>query len=143
MKLVRRILITVVLTFGVILVVVNWIAPVALSFYAAQKVPAVARVVPMDLKDPSVSQAPGMKLSYLGYEFEVPWSDLDESKTTLYPKDRPEKTRVVLAVRSGLQLMATAVPAREFAHEFATDFKLPAPKFEAVFGPGTATSDYT
>jgi hypothetical protein len=142
MRLVRRILITVVLTFAVILVVVNWIAPVALSFYAAKKVPSVARVVPTELKDLSVSQAPGMKLSYLGYEFEVPWSDLDESNTTLYPKDKPEKTRVVLAFRSGLQLVVTAVPPREWAHYFATDWKLSPQQVEAFMGHEAAMSDY-
>jgi len=143
MRLLRRILTTIVVTLGVIFVAVSWIGPVALSFYAARKVPPVAKVVPVDLKDHSVSRAPGTTLSYFGYEFEVPWSDLDESKTILYPKDKPEKTRVVLTFRSGLRLMLTAVPAREFAGEFATDFKLPAQKFEAVFGRGTATSDYT
>jgi hypothetical protein len=143
MRLLRRILTTIVVTLGLIFVAVNWIGPVALSFYAAKKVLPVANVVPADLKDHSVSQAPGMVLSYFGYEFEVPWSDLDESKTTLYPKDKPEKTRVVLTFRSGLRLMMTAVPAREFADEFATDFKMPAQKLEAVFGRGAATSDYT
>jgi hypothetical protein len=66
-RLFRRILITVVATFAFILLGVKWIAPVALSFYAAQKVPPVARVVPTDLKDNSISQAPGLKLSYVGY----------------------------------------------------------------------------
>jgi len=140
---VRRILTTIVVTLSLIFVAVYWIGPVALTFYAAKKVPPVANVVPVDLKDHSVSQAPGMVLSYFGYEFEVPWTDLDESKTTLYPKDKPEKTRVVLTFHSGLRLIVTAVPAREFADEFATDFKMSAQKLEAVFGHGAATSDYT
>jgi hypothetical protein len=38
---------------------------------------------PVALKDLSVSTAPGKKLSYFGYEFEVPWNDLDEQKTKL------------------------------------------------------------
>ena len=142
MRLVRRILVTVAIVFAVILASACWIAPVALSFYAAKKAPAIARVMPTDLKDQTTSQGPGTKLSYFGYDFEVPWNDLDEAKTTLYPKDKPEKTRVVLGFRSGLRLIVTAVPAREFANEFAADFKMPAQKFEAVFGQGTATSDY-
>ena len=44
-------------------------APVALSFYAAKEAPGVKRVVPTELKDNSVSGAPGQKLSYFGYEF--------------------------------------------------------------------------
>jgi len=144
MRLARRILPTIVVTLVVIFVAVRWIGPVALSFYEARKVPAVARIVPTALKDPSISQAPGMKLSYVGYEFKVPWSDLDEAKIALSPKDKPEKTRAVLAFRSGLRLMVTAVPPREFAGEFAgEDFKMSPAQMEAVFGRGAATSDYT
>jgi hypothetical protein len=121
----------------------NCAAPVALSFYAARAVPSIAGVVPTDLTDHSVSQAPGVRLSYIGYDFEIPWNDLDESKTEQYPKDKPNKTRVVLTFRSGLRLMVTAVPPREFAGEFATDFKMSPQQFEVVFGQGAATSDYT
>jgi hypothetical protein len=143
MRLFRRILATTVITVAVILAGLYRIAPIAISFYTARKALPVARIVPTELKDHSVSQAPGTRLSYLGYEFEVPWSDLDEAKTALYPRDKPEKTRVVLAFRSGLRLMVTAVAAREFAQLWATDFKMPPQNFEAVFGRGTATSDYT
>jgi len=37
--------------------------------------------VPMELSDQSISDLPGRKLSYFGYEFEVPWNDLNEEKT--------------------------------------------------------------
>jgi hypothetical protein len=142
MKLVRRILTTVVLTLGVIFVAVYWIGPVALSFYAAKEALPAARVVPTDLKDLSVSQAPGMKLSYLGYEFEVPWSDLDESKTQLYPKDNPDKKMAFLFFRSGLRLVVKAVPPREWAHYFATDWKLSPQQVDAFMGHEAAKSDY-
>jgi len=95
LRVLRRILITVVVTLTVIFVGVSWIAPVVLSFYAARKAPPVARVVPTDLKDQSVSEAPGKKLSYFGYEFQIPWSDLDEAQTKLYPKDKADKTRSI------------------------------------------------
>ena len=76
MRLLRRVVLTVVITLTVIFVSVEWISPVALSYYAARNVLPAARV-PTDLKDKSVSDAPGEKLSYVGYEFEVPWNDLD------------------------------------------------------------------
>jgi hypothetical protein len=142
MKLLRRILTTIIVTLVVIFACIYWIAPIALSFYAARIALPVARIVPTELKDHSVSQAPGTKLSYLGYEFEVPWSDLDEAKTALYPKEKPEKTRGVLAFRSGLRLMLTAVPPREFTQLWATDFKTPPRGVEILFGPGSSTSDY-
>ena len=133
LSILRRILVTLVISCGVILAGAFWIAPMALSFYAAKTVPATARVTPVDLRDHSVSQAPGLRLSYVGYDFEVPWSDLDEAKTIFYPKHKREKTEVVLAFRSGLRLMVTAVPAQEFNHEFAADLTMPSQ---------TPTSDY-
>ena len=145
MRLARRILITVLCTIAAIFVTVRFVAPIALSFYAARKVPAVARVVPTDLQDHSISQAPGLQLSYAGYEFEIPWDDLDKSKTQLYPKDKPAKTRAVLAFRSGLRLMITAVPPREMADSFTKGdlgFKIPPQALEVVFGHGASTSDY-
>ncbi len=145
MKLLRRILIgavRVVLMLAIVLAGIYFVAPVALSFYAAKKAPDIVRVVPTELKDHSVSQAPATKLSYLGHDFELPWTDLDDSKTVLYPKEKPEKTRVVLTFRSGLRVMVTSIRPREYADEFATDYKMSTRTFEAVFGPGTATSDY-
>ena len=112
MKLARRVLISIAVTLVGLFVGVTWIAPCALSFYAAAKAPMVTRVVPTELKDASVSQARGQKLSYFGYEFEVPWGDLDAALTQLYPKDKPHQNRAVLNFRSGLSLMVTALPPR-------------------------------
>jgi hypothetical protein len=138
-RLLRRILLTVIITFTVIFVGVQWIAPIALSFYAARMAPPIAKVVPTDLKDKSVSEARGTKLVYFGYEFEVPWSDLDETQTQLYPKDKPEKTRADLRFRSGLRVLVTASPPRSWATELATDFKVSPRRVESSFGK----SDYS
>ena len=143
MRLLRRILITVVVTLAVVFVGVNWIVPVALSFYAAKKAPPVARVVPTDLKDQSVSGAPGSKLSYFGYEFEIPWSDLDETQTKFYPANKPEKTKVDLRFRSGLRLLISAIPPRVWAKELARDSNISPEAIEAVFGHETMKSDYS
>jgi hypothetical protein len=91
MKLARRILVTAAVTLAVIFVGVQWALPVALSFDAARSFRPITRIVPTDLKDRSVSQTPGKTLSYFGYEFEVPWSDLDENQTRLYPEDKRQK----------------------------------------------------
>jgi hypothetical protein len=138
-KLLRRILLTVFITLAVIFVGVQWIAPIALSFYAARKALPVARVVPADLQDKSVSETPGRTLSYFGYEFDVPWSDLDETQTKLYPKDKPDKTRVDLHFRSGLRVWVTAIPPRSWATELSTDFNVPPQRVESSFGK----SDYS
>ena len=142
MKLARRILITIACTIAAIFLVVRFIVPIALSFYTVRKAPAVAKVVPADLKDLSVSQAPAASLSYVGYDFEVPWTDLDDSKTKLYPESKPEKTMAVLSFRSGLRLMVMAGPPRSFADQFVKDMKMSPQAFDAVFGHDAAASDY-
>jgi hypothetical protein len=140
MRLLRRILITVVSTLGVIALGVYWVGPVALSFYAARKAPNVARVVPTNLGDLSVSHVTGKKLSYFGYEFEVPWIDLDETQTKLSPKENP--CRAVLVFQSGLRLMVTAVPPREWARNLSEEMKVPPQNLETAFGEETMKSDY-
>jgi hypothetical protein len=142
-RLLRRILITVVVTLAVVFVGVGWVAPVALSFYLVRKAPAVARIVPTDLKDNSVSQGPGTKLSYFGYEFEVPWSDLDEAQTKLYPADKPEKTRVDLHFRSGLRLWVTALPAHEWINDPDGDIRGAVIAVASAFGREAVRSDYS
>ena len=143
MRLLRRILITVVITLAVVFVGIYWIAPVALSFYAVKKVPPVARIVPTELNDKSVSEAPGTKLSYLGYEFEVPWSDLDETQTKLYPKDKPEKFIADLHFHSGLRLVVSAGPPRMWANDTADVGKGAVLAVASAFGQEAIRSDYS
>jgi hypothetical protein len=142
-KLLRPVLLTVFITLIVIFVSVQWIGPVALSFYAARKAPPVARIVPTDLKDKSVSNVPGKKLSYFGYEFEVPWSDLDETQTKLYPIKSSEKNGVALYFRSGLQLSMKAIPPREWAKVLPEAFTGSPQATESLFGHETMKSDYS
>ncbi len=50
----------------------------------------------------------------------MPWNDLDDAQTKLYPHDKP--TRVILTFRSGLRLMVTSVPEGEWVRGFSSDF---------------------
>jgi hypothetical protein len=147
MKLARRILVTAICTLVVIALGVRFIAPIAASFYVAREAPVVARIAPTELQDKSISQAPVTRLSYVGYEFEVPWNDLDESKTQLYPKDKPAKTKAFLAFGSGLHLSVCAIPPREMAEGFTSGSlglgKIPVQGIDLLFGDGAAASDYT
>lgn len=133
-----RILVAVGIVLAAVFVSVQWVAPIALSFYAAKKAPPVAKIVPIDLKDKSVSKTPGEKLSYFGYDFELPWSDLDETQTKLYPKDNPKKSRVDLRFHSGLRLLVTVVPAREWINGLTEEMKVSPQRIESTFG----SSDY-
>ena len=140
MRLLRRILITVIVTLAIVFVSVEWIAPVALSYYGAMKAPAVARIVPADLQDQTVSRAPGLLLLYFGHEFEVPWNDLDQTQTKLYPSGKPN--RVVLSFRSGLRMIVTAVPAREWVNGLPAQLKVSPQGLESTFGHEAMQSDY-
>jgi hypothetical protein len=142
LKLLGRILIAGIATLALVFVSLTWIAPVALSFYAAKKAPPITRVVPQPLTDKSVSQAPGTKLSYFGYDFEVPWTDLEDNLTELSPDGKAEKCRADLHFRSGLRMGVTAVPSREWSRGVAEEMKVSPEAIEAVFGPGTSRSDY-
>jgi hypothetical protein len=144
-RLLRRILVTIVVTLAVLYACLYYAAPIALSFYSARKAPPIIRIVPTDLEDLTISQSAGTRLSYVGYAFEVPWTDLDESKTKLFPEDKPEKTRVVLSFHSGLVLAVKALPAHEFASGFTTGdigIKVSPVAFEAAFGHEAILSDY-
>jgi hypothetical protein len=101
----------------------RWIVPAAFSYYEAHQALAITRVVPTELSDSSVSQAPGKTLSFFGYDFEIPWPDLDESQTKLYPTDKP-KCRADLRFRSGLRMIVTAVRARELVDALAEQAKI-------------------
>jgi hypothetical protein len=138
----RRILITAVIALAVLLAAVA-IAPVVLSYHAANTALPITRVVPTDLKDWSISEASGSKLSYFGYEFEIPWSDLDEIQTKLYPNDKPNKCKVDLHFRSGLRLILTAVPPREWVNGLAGGFKVSPQSMESSFGQDAMKSDYS
>src|SRR5262249_16157560 len=81
-------------------------------FHSAQKLPAITRVLPTELGDHAVSEAFGEKLSYLGYECEVPWSDLDTSQTVTYPYSQ-KKSRVDLRFRSGSRELMPVLPPYE------------------------------
>lgn len=143
MKIARRILITLAVTLTVASIAIYWVAPVALSLYSSNKALPITRVVPTDLKDRSVSQATGARLSYLGYEFDVPWNDLEDSKIELYPKDSPDKRLAKLYFRSGLRLIIIAGPPHSMADELTkVDIKMSPEAFAAVFGQQAANSDY-
>jgi hypothetical protein len=59
--------------------------------------------IPVELTDLSISQADGKKLSYCGYEFEVPWQDIDEAKTRI-----DSGNKAIVTFRSGNVLLPAA-----------------------------------
>jgi hypothetical protein len=132
LKLLWRILLIVFATLVVVFVGVRWLAPAALSYYEAYQALALTHIVPTELRDNSVSQAPGKKVSISGYEFEVPWTDMDEGQTKLYPKAAD------LRFRSGLRVVVTAISPREWVDGLAEQMKVSPERIQAAFGQ----SDY-
>jgi hypothetical protein len=142
LKFLRNLLIGAIAISAFAFAALNWILPVAMAFYAQKRAPQITQVVPQPLKDSSIGTAPGRKLSYLEYEFEVPWTDLDDSATQLLPKSASAPNRVDLHFRSGLRLIVTAVPPREWATNLARETKSSPEQIEAFFGRDTVNSDY-
>ena len=106
MRQLRRILVLIAVMIAVIVLTTQWILPVYLSIETANKPPTRSRLVPRELLDHSVASGPVTKLSYFGYEFEIPWNDIDEAKTKSY------RDMVVLTFHSGLKLMVGTSPPK-------------------------------
>ena len=130
---VRRIAFALAIMLGIVFFVTQWVSPVVLSVKAARKPPTRAWLIPRDLRDVSISPAPGTKLSYFGYEFEVPWTDLDETKTKTYPDG------ALLTFHSGLKLMIGASPSKLLLNGLYGKSKITEAEVEQTLG---VHSDY-
>ncbi len=135
MRQLRRIVVIVVITLGTIFIGAEWVAPVVMSFDTVRKPPRDARLVPVDLPDLSISRSPGRKLSYFGYEFEIPWNDLDETKTKSGPM-------VVLSFHSGLGMMVGASQAKLWVNGLSSNWHVSQASLQSAFGADTMRSDY-
>ena len=134
MRRLRRIVVIVAVTLATIFVGAEWVAPVVMSIETARKPPRDARLVPVELQDLTISQAPGRKLSYFGYAFEIPWNDLDETKTKLGPM-------VVLGFHSGLGMMVGASPAKLSVNGLSSSWHVSQARLQSAFGAETMHSD--
>jgi hypothetical protein len=102
--------------------------------YESQKVPDIAKT-PIPPTDLSISTAPHKKVTYFGYEFELPWDDVDESK------DKTTGQIHVAAFRSGNAFWFSAFPPKDFVNEVMKSFKLSPQAFRQIYGD-SALSDY-
>lgn len=101
--------------------------------WMARKTPVV-KLTPRSLSDLSVATGAGTKLSYFGYEFEVPWNDLDKAKT------KAGVNAVVLSFRSGQQVRLTSLPPREFVKGILEHAN--GQSFRQIYGDQALQSDY-
>lgn len=91
----------------------------------------------LDLPDKTISTAPGKALSYLGYSFEVPWSDVDATNVKI------RGNTAVIPFHSGITMVFMTNPSREILDTL----EKPSPeimhkRFCAVYGVEACDSDY-
>ena len=105
------------------------------ALYTSKQVPIV-RKVPVHLRDSALTQTPGRKVAFCGYDFDVPWSDLNDSKTKSSP------TKRVMYFDSGLVVAVTCIPPRTFVNTFLSEGKITPEDFRQVYGDDALQSDY-
>jgi hypothetical protein len=103
--------------------------------YAAIKAP-VLKETPIPIRDSSVTRSPGRKLAFCGCEYDIPWSDLDETKTKVGVNS------TILYFDSGLVTLLKCEPPREFVESVLSSFKLSPENFRRAFGESVLDSDY-
>jgi hypothetical protein len=104
--------------------------------YIARKMP-VLRKVPVELQDSAVSEASGKKLTYFGYEFEVPWDDIDEAKTRTIGENK-----AIIVFQSGNVLSVWSGSPREFVNTVLSNGKIDQGTFRKIYGDEALQSDY-
>ncbi len=104
--------------------------------YVGWKFPAVYRA-PTEIADSSISPSPGRTLSYFGYEFEVPWDDLNEGKMKQVGKAQ------LIAFRSGNVLLFSRMPPKEFVRTFLSSTKADPENVQKLWGADALESDYS
>jgi len=104
---------------------------------AARELPFV-KLTPVELTDLSISQVPGMKLSYVGYEFEIPWTDIDEERTKVVGGNK-----AIIAFRSGNILSVWSGPPHEFLNYLLEKGKMDRETLRTIYGDEATQSDYS
>jgi hypothetical protein len=104
--------------------------------YYYRKMPAVART-PVALSDSSISNVPHRRVVYFGYEFEIPWDDIDEQK------DKTVGTIHVSYFHSGNAFWFSTFPPKEFVNGLMKTAKLDPQGFRQIYGDEAFQSDYS
>jgi len=119
MRLAKRILGAIGIIVVAFIALADFIVPDVLSSYLKKTASASVYAVPADLQDLSVSQAPGMKMRYFGYEFEVPWNDVEEAERKPFASKNSGGDSAWVRFRSGLKLFIAVDPAGAASSDYA------------------------
>jgi hypothetical protein len=102
----------------------------------ARKEPVVW-TTPVRLLDLSTSQAPGERLFYFGYVFEVPWDDIDPERTKVIGTNK-----AIIAFRSGNVISFWSGPPNELISKLQADGKIEQKNLGQLLGDEAVQSDY-
>jgi hypothetical protein len=103
--------------------------------YTYRDVPDASKT-PAPLLDSSISSVPHKRMSYSGYEFEVPWDDIDEQK------GRTAGTIRVIAFASGNAFWFSTFPPKQFVNTVVKSTKLDSQSIRELYGDDAFASDY-
>jgi len=97
----------------------------------------IVKSVPAELRDLSVSKAPGREISFMGVAFDVPWNDVDEKKS------RVVGSWAFIIFRSGTSIILCIGKPKGFMNNMFRD-KIASPElFTRLYGPDVLNSDYS
>jgi hypothetical protein len=102
--------------------------------YSYRHIP-IASMTPVELGDHTVASGTGTKLSCFGYEFEVPWQDVDTDNIQ-------RKAMVLVPFRSGLEILVGHGSTHDLVDTVIESTKITPQHFRAAYGDGAARSDY-
>lgn len=102
--------------------------------YIGWKTPIVKKI-PTELPDQSITGVSGQKLSYFGYDFELPW-EIDQAKS------KQVQEMQLIAFRSGNTLLVSRMAPREFVNGFLSTGKADSAGLKALYGEDVLQSDY-
>lgn len=103
--------------------------------YKFASIPGIDKT-PVALTDASVSSTAHQKISYFGYELELPWDDLDKQK------DRTFGTVHISYFLSGNIFWFSSFPPKNLVNELTKSAKVDPETLRQVFGEETIQSDY-
>jgi hypothetical protein len=135
----RRVLAALVIAFGVGGTYVWLFGPQTFFAIQARKIGRqipIVKSLPAELQDLSVSKAPGQKLSFMGVEFEVPWDDVDESKSRIVG------TWALIVFRSGNSIILCVNKPKAFMDGLFRDKTANPELFTGLYGQDVLNSDY-
>src|SRR5436305_320751 len=104
--------------------------------YFARRMPVV-KLAPAPLTDLSVSLSAGKKLSYFGYEFVVPWDDVDQARTRMISDNK-----AMIVFQSGNSLSVWHGSPRAFLNTALSNDKIDQSTLRRVVGDEALQSDY-